>query len=156
MLGHAAEKSRCLYKHSAATAEEALRNVSVSCTHAIERNTAASRQKGVAAEQSQSKPPLASLHGMAGRKNETLSKKSRLGEAFAYVLNRGMRQQYWKMAGRTDKQRAAERGLHYRLSWEKNFIFFGSATVSAEPRWMDCRDVRAEWYRSGSPPSPYP
>lgn len=41
----------------------------------------------LAVRQSRSKPLLASLHEWLVEKGATLSKKSRLGEAFAYALN---------------------------------------------------------------------
>lgn len=41
----------------------------------------------LAARRSRSKPLLISLHDLLAKKSATLSKKSRLDEAFAYVLN---------------------------------------------------------------------
>lgn len=65
-----------------ATAEEVLKRIGE--LYAIEeaiRGLPATER--LAARQSQSKPLLASLHEWLVEKSETLSKKSRLGEAFA-------------------------------------------------------------------------
>jgi transposase len=64
---------------------------------------------------------------MAGRKNETLSKKSRLGEAFAYVLNQWDALCYYCEDGLAEPDNnAAERALRAVCLGKKNFIFFGS------------------------------
>lgn len=81
----------------------------------------------VVARQSQSKPLLASLHESLVEKRTTLSKKSRLGEAFAYALN-----QWDALCNYCDDglaepdNNAAERALRAVCLGKKNYIFFGS------------------------------
>lgn len=85
---HARRKIHDVYiSTQAATAEEALKRIGelYVIEEAIRGLPATER---LAARQSQSKPLLASLHEWLVEKSATLSKKSRLGEAFAYALNR--------------------------------------------------------------------
>ncbi|HBX2194283.1 TPA: transposase, partial [Klebsiella pneumoniae] len=57
----------------------------------------------------------------------TLSKKSRLGEAFAYVLNQWDALCYYCEDGLAEPDNnAAERALRAVCLGKKNFIFFGS------------------------------
>ncbi|MFW0268922.1 IS66 family transposase, partial [Klebsiella pneumoniae] len=69
-----------------ATAEEALKRIGELYAIAEEIRGLTTEDR-LAARQWQSNPLLGSLDVWRGEKNETLSKKSRLGEAFAYVLN---------------------------------------------------------------------
>jgi transposase len=87
MLGPRAPKIHDVYiSTQTATAEEALKRIGELYTieEAIRGLPATER---LAARQSRSKPLLASLHDWLVEKSATLSKKSRLGEAFAYALN---------------------------------------------------------------------
>lgn len=69
-----------------ATAEEAPKRIGE--LYAIEKEIRGlTTEERLAARQSRSKPQLASLHEWLVEKSTTLSKKSRLGEAFAYALN---------------------------------------------------------------------
>jgi transposase len=76
---------------------------------------------------------------MAGRKNETLSKKSRLGEAFAYVLNQWDALCYYCEDGLAEPDNnAAERALR-AVCLGKKILSSSAATtvVSAEPCCTD-------------------
>lgn len=60
-------------------------------------------------------------------KSATLSKKSRLGEAFAYVLNQWDALCYYSDDGLAEPDNnTAERALRAVCLGKKNFIFFGS------------------------------
>lgn len=77
--------------------------------------------------QSQSKPLLTSLHEWLIEKSATLSKKSRLGEAFAYVLNQWDALYYYCDDGLAEPDNnVAERALRAVCLGKKNYIFFGS------------------------------
>ncbi|HBU5076083.1 TPA: transposase, partial [Klebsiella pneumoniae] len=66
-----------------------------------------------------------SLH--AYEKSATLSKKSRLGEAFAYALNQWDALCYYCDDGLAEPDNnAAERALRAVCLGKKNYIFFGS------------------------------
>ncbi len=80
-------KIRNVYISSkSATAEEALKRISE--LYAIEDEIRGlPESERLAARQQRSKALLTSLHEWMVEKNGTLSKKSRLGEAFSYVLN---------------------------------------------------------------------
>lgn len=81
----------------------------------------------LAARQSQSKSLLASLHEWLVEKSATLSKKSRLGEAFAYVLNQWDALCHYCDDGLAEPDNnAAERALRAVCLGKKNYIFFGS------------------------------
>lgn len=81
----------------------------------------------LAARQSRSKPLLASLHEWLIEKSETLSKKSRLGEAFGYLLNQWDALCYYCDDGLAEPDNnAAERALRAVCLGKKNYIFFGS------------------------------
>lgn len=73
------------------------------------------------------KPLLASLHEWLVEKSTTLSKKSRLGEAFAYALNQWEALCYYcdDCLAEPDNN-AAERALRAVCLGKKNYIFFGS------------------------------
>lgn len=84
---HARRKIHDVYISTrTATVEEALKRIGelYAIEEAIPGLLAAER---LSARQSRSKPLLASLHEWLVEKSTTLSKKSRLGEAFAYALN---------------------------------------------------------------------
>lgn len=124
---HARKKIHDVYiSTQTATAEEALKRISE--LYAIEEEIrglpAAER---LAARQSRSKPLLASLHDWLVEKSATLSKKSRLGEAFAYALNQWDALCYYCADGLTEPDNnAAERTLRAVCLGKKNYIFFGS------------------------------
>ncbi len=84
---HARRKIHDVYISSkSATAEEALKRISE--LYAIEDEIRGlPESERLAARQQRSKALLTSLHEWMVEKNGTLSKKSRLGEAFSYVLN---------------------------------------------------------------------
>lgn len=68
--------------------------------------------------QSRSKPLLGSLHKWLVEKSATLSKKSRLGEAFAYALNQRDAQCYYCDDGLAEPDNnAAERALRGQYAW---------------------------------------
>ena len=77
--------------------------------------------------QSRSKLLLATLHEWLVEKSGTLSKKARLGEAFAYVLNQWDALCYYCDDGLAEADNyAAERALRAVCLGKKNYIFFGS------------------------------
>ena len=124
---HARRKIHDVYISThTATAEEALKRIGE--LYAIEEEIRGlTTEERLAARQSQSKPLLASLHEWLVEKNETLSKKSRLGEAFAYVLNQWDALCYYCEDGLAEPDNnAAERALRAVCLGKKNFIFFGS------------------------------
>ncbi|MDK6603758.1 transposase, partial [Escherichia coli] len=84
---HARRKIHDVYISSkSATAEEALKRISE--LYAIEDEIRGlPESERLAVRQQRSKVLLTSLHEWMVEKNGTLSKKSRLGEAFSYVLN---------------------------------------------------------------------
>jgi len=84
---HARRKIHDVYISSkSTTAEEALKRISE--LYAIEDEIRGlPESERLAARQQRSKALLTSLHEWMVEKNGTLSKKSRLGEAFSYVLN---------------------------------------------------------------------
>jgi Transposase and inactivated derivatives len=124
---HARRKIHDVYiSTQTATAEEALKRIGE--LYAIEKEirglTTAER---LAARQSRSKPLLASLHEWLKEKSTTLSKKSRLGEAFAYALNQWDALCYYCDDGLAEPDNnAAERALRAVCLGKKNYIFFGS------------------------------
>lgn len=124
---HARRKIHDVYiSTQTATAEEALKRIGE--LYAIEKEirglTTAER---LAARQSRSKPLLASLHEWLVEKSTTLSKKSRLGEAFAYALNQWDALCYYCDDGLAEPDNnAAERALRAVCLGKKNYIFFGS------------------------------
>ena len=80
---HARRKTHDVYiSTQTATAEDTQKRIGE--LYAIRSLTTAER---LAAKQSRSKPLLASLQKWLEEKSTTQSKKSRLGEAFAYALN---------------------------------------------------------------------
>lgn len=124
---HARRKIHDVYiSTQTATAEEALKRIGE--LYAIEDEihglTTAER---LAARESRSKPLLASLHEWLVEKSATLSKKSRLGEAFAYALNQWDALCYYCDNGLAEPDNnAAERALRAVCLGKKNYIFFGS------------------------------
>ena len=124
---HARRKIHDVYISTrTATAEEALKRISE--LYAIEeeiRGLPASQR--LAARRSRSKPLLISLHDWLVEKRATLSKKSRLGEAFAYALNQWDALCYYCDDGLAEPDNnAAERALRAVCLGKKNYIFFGS------------------------------
>ena len=103
-------------------------------------------------------PLLISLHDWLMDKNATLSKKSRLGEAFAYALNQWDALCYYCDDGLAEADNnAAERTLRAVCLGEKKFYL-----LRQRSRWRawstvvwSFRDMQAQWYRSGSLPSTY-
>lgn len=109
-----------------ATAEEALKRIGE--LYAVEEEIRGLPvTERLAARQSRSKPLLASLHVWLEEKSATLSKKSRLGEAFAYALNPWEALCYYADDGLAEPDNnAAERALRAVCLGKKNYIFFGS------------------------------
>ncbi len=125
---HARRKIHDVYISSkSATAEEALKRISE--LYAIEdeiRGLPESERLAVVRQQ-RSKVLLTSLHEWMVEKNGTLSKKSRLGEAFSYVLNQWDALCYYSDDGLAEADNnAAERALRAVCLGKKNFMFFGS------------------------------
>ncbi|MDK9584438.1 IS66 family transposase [Lelliottia wanjuensis] len=124
---HARRKIHDVYiSTQTATAEEALKRIGE--LYVIEEEIrglpAAER---LAARQSQSKPLLVSLHEWLVEKSATLSKKSRLGEAFSYALNQWDALCYYCDDGLAEPDNnAVERALRAVCLGKKNYIFFGS------------------------------
>ena len=88
-------------------------------------------------------------------KNGTLSKKSRLGEAFSYVLNQWDALCYYSDDGLAEADNnAAERALRAVCLGKKNFMFFGSD--HGGERGALLYGLIGERYRSGSVSAPYP
>ncbi|EHV69067.1 integrase core domain protein [Escherichia coli DEC6C] len=109
-----------------ATAEEALKRISE--LYAIEDEIRGlPESERLAVRQQRSKALLTSLHEWMVEKNGTLSKKSRLGEAFSYVLNQWDALCYYSDDGlaETDNN-TAERALRAVCLGKKNYVFFGS------------------------------
>ena len=124
---HARRKIHDVYiSTQTATAEEALKRIGE--LYAIEETIRGLRATELlAARQTHSKPLLASLHEWLTEKSATLSKKSRLGEVFAYALNQCDALCYYCDDGLAEADNnAAERALRAVCLGKKNFIFFGS------------------------------
>ncbi|EJK95243.1 transposase IS66 family protein [Escherichia coli STEC_O31] len=124
---HARRKIHDVYISSkSATAEEALKRISE--LYAIEDEIRGlPESERLAVRQQRSKALLTSLHEWMVEKNGTLSKKSRLGEAFSYVLNQWDALCYYSDDGlaETDNN-TAERALRAVCLGKKNYVFFGS------------------------------
>ena len=124
---HARRKIHDVYiSTQTTTAEEALKRIGelYAVEEAIRGLPATER---LAARQSQSKPLLTSLHEWLVEKSATLSKKSRLGEAFAYALNQWDALCYYCDDGLAEPDNnVAERALRAVCLGKKNYIFFGS------------------------------
>ncbi|SQM12284.1 transposase [Escherichia coli] len=70
---------------------------------------------------------MLTLHEWMVEKNGTLSKKSRLGEAFSYVLNQWDALCYYSDDGLAEADNnAAERALRAVCLGKKNYMFFGN------------------------------
>ncbi|VCZ23805.1 Putative transposase (identified by ISEscan HMM) [Escherichia coli] len=124
---HARRKIHDVYISSkSATAEEALKRISE--LYAIEDEIRGlPESERLAVRQQRSKVLLTSLHEWMVEKNGTLSKKSRLGEAFSYVLNQWDALCYYSDDGLAEADNnAAERALRAVCLGKKNFMFFGS------------------------------
>ncbi|CTT30773.1 transposase [Escherichia coli] len=126
-MAHARRKIHDVYISSkSATAEEALKRISE--LYAIEDEIRGlPESERLAVRQQRSKALLTSLHEWMMEKNGTLSKKSRLGEAFSYVLNQWDALCYYSDDGlaETDNN-TAERALRAVCLGKKNYVFFGS------------------------------
>lgn len=124
---HARRKIHDVYISThTATAEEALKRIGelYAIEEAIRGHPPTER---LAARQSRSKPLLISLHDGLVERSATLSKKKRLGEAFAYALNQWDALCYYCDDGLAEPDNnAAERPLRAVCPGKKNFIFFGS------------------------------
>ncbi len=124
---HARRKIHDVYVGTkSATAEEALKRI-------IELYTIEDEIRGrpeserLAARQSRSKPLLMSMHEWMVEKSATLSKKSRLGEAFGYILNQWKALCYYSEDGLAEADNnTAERALRAVCLGKKNYLFFGS------------------------------
>ena len=126
-MAHARRKIHDVYISSkSATAEEALKRISE--LYAIEDEIRGlPESERLAVRQQRSKVLLTSLHEWMVEKNGTLSKKSRLGEAFSYVLNQWDALCYYSDDGLAEADNnAAERALRAVCLGKKNFMFFGS------------------------------
>ncbi|EHX91946.1 transposase IS66 family protein [Escherichia coli DEC14D] len=124
---HARRKIHDVYISSkSATAEEALKRISE--LYAIENEIRRlPESERLAARQQRSKALLTSLHEWMVEKNGTLSKKSRLGEAFSYVLNQWDALCYYSDDGLAEvDNNTAERALRAVCLGKKNYVFFGS------------------------------
>ena len=104
-----------------ATAEEALKRIGE--LYAIEAEIRGMPEtERLAARQSRSAPLLASLHEWMVEKSATLSKKSRLGEAFTYALNQWDALCYYCRDGLAEPDNnAAERALRAVCLGKKNY-----------------------------------
>ena len=124
---HARRKIHDVYISSkSATAEEALKRISE--LYAIEDEIRGlPESERLAVRQQRSKVLLTSLHEWMVEKNGTLSKKSRLGEAFSYVLNQWDALCYYSDDGLAEADNnTAERALRAVCLGKKNYVFFGS------------------------------
>ena len=108
------------------TAEEALKRIGE--LYAIEEEIRGKPEaERLAVRQSRSRPLLDSLHDCMVDKSSLLSKKSRLGESFAYALNQwGALFYYADDVLAEPDNNAAERALRAVCLGKKNYIFFGS------------------------------
>ena len=120
-MAHARRKIHDVYISSkSATAEEALKRISE--LYAIEDEIRGlPESERLAARQQRSKALLTSLHEWMVEKNGTLSKKSRLGEAFSYVLNQWDALCYYSDDGLAEvDNNTAERALRAVCLGKKN------------------------------------
>ena len=118
---HARRKIHDVYISSkSATAEEALKRISE--LYAIEDEIRGlPESERLAVRQQRSKALLTSLHEWMVEKNGTLSKKSRLGEAFSYVLNQWDALCYYSDDGLAEvDNNTAERALRAVCLGKKN------------------------------------
>lgn len=121
MLGPCPAKIHDVYISSkSTTAEEALKRISE--LYAIEDEIRGlPESERLAARQQRSKALLTSLHEWMVEKNGTLSKKSRLGEAFSYVLNQWDALCYYSDDGLAEADNnTAERALRAVCLGKKN------------------------------------
>ena len=156
---HARRKIHDVYISThTATAEEALQRIGE--LYAVEeeiRGLPATER--LAVSQSRSKPLLTSLHEWLVEKSTTLSKKSRLGEAFAYALNQWEALCYYCDDGLAEPDNnAAERALRAVCLGKKELYL-----LRQRPWWRTWspavrpdRYLQAEWHRPGSLSQIYP
>lgn len=124
---HARRKIHDVYiSAGGGTAEEALKRIGE--LYAIEEEIRGKPEaERLAVRQSRSRPLLDSLHDWMVDKSSLLSKKSRLGESFAYALNQWYALCYYADDGLAEPDNnAAERALRAVCLGKKNYIFFGS------------------------------
>ncbi|EHP63482.1 Transposase IS66 family protein [Escherichia coli] len=123
---HARRKIHDVYISSkSATTKEALKRISE--LYAIEDEIRGLPESERLAVRLQRKALLTSLHEWMVEKNGTLSKKSRLGEAFSYVLNQWDALCYYSDNGLVEAEsNTAERALRTVCLGEKNYMFFGN------------------------------
>ncbi|KUT77659.1 transposase, partial [Escherichia coli] len=124
---HARRKIHDVYISSkSATAEEALKRISE--LYAIEDEIRGlPESERLAVRQQRSKVLLTSLHEWMVEKNGTLSKKSRLGEAFSYVLNQWDALNVYCSNGWVEiDNNIAENALRGVAVGRKNWMFAGS------------------------------
>lgn len=124
---HARRKIHDVYISSkSTTAEEALKRISE--LYAIEDEIRGlPESERLAVRQQRSKELLTSLHEWMVEKNGTLSKKSRLGETFSYVLNQWDALCYYSDDGLAEADNnTAERALRAVCLGKKNYMFFGN------------------------------
>ena len=156
---HARRKIHDVYISSkSATAEEALKRISE--LYAIEDEIRGlPESERLAARQQRSKALLTSLHEWMVEKNGTLSKKSRLDEAFSYVLNQWDGLCYYSDDGLAEADNnTAERALRAVCLGKKN------SYVLRQRSWRRARssavrtnrELSVERYRSRSVSAPYP
>ncbi len=96
---------------------------------------------------------------MDGGEDGTLSKKSRLGEAFSYVLNQWDALCYYSDDGLAEADNnAAERALRAVCLGKKNFMFFGSDHGGERGALLYglIGTCRLNGIESGSVSAPYP
>ncbi|ECD9518271.1 IS66 family transposase [Salmonella enterica subsp. diarizonae] len=124
---HARRKIHDVYvRTKSPTAEEALKRIGE--LYAIEDEIrGCPENERLAARQTRSKALLTSLYDWMVEKNATLSKKSKLGEAFGYILNQWKALCYYCEDGLAEADNnTAERALRAVCLGKKNYLFFGN------------------------------
>ncbi len=128
---HARRKIHDVYISSqSATAEEALKRIGE--LYAIEAEIRGMPEtERLAARQSRSAPLLASLHEWMVEKSATLSKKSRLGEAFTYALNQWDALCYYSRDGLAEPDNNAAERRFAPSAWERKTTSSSGAIMVA-------------------------
>ncbi|UXL27036.1 IS66 family transposase [Escherichia coli] len=122
-----AKNPRCIHQQQKCDGRRSPGSESVNCTPSRMKIRGLPESERLAVRQQRSKVLLTSLHEWMVEKNGTLSKKSRLGEAFSYVLNQWDALCYYSDDGLAEADNnAAERALRAVCLGKKNFMFFGS------------------------------
>lgn len=124
---HARRKIHDVYISSkSATAEESLKRIGELYDIEAEIRGRPEAER-LAVRQERSRPLLDALHEWMVEKTAALSKKSRLGEALAYVLNQWDALCYYSGDGLAEPDNnAAERAVRAVCLGKKNYLFFGS------------------------------